>query len=409
MTRFARTTFLALLAISAAAVFAPSAYAVYGTNDIDTLASAFFVDGDRYLPADSEVVEQPQISDADTTKAPTTAWLGGPFNGFPASGPSVLINSGSVHAYDTPLYYQLGNPDTGQYKPSAGAPDHGVATYDVTTLKFGFNVPDGSNCVSFSYRIAEKEDDDSLGSYNEGLLAQLDTGAFTVADANGFPVSAAANFATVNGGTATDLNFWDELTPLDQSTTSMFKQTPTYTASTSVTPGNHALYLSVYDTDDSLNDDAAQVAGFNVAPATNGSCAATGTPPNIPPPPVIPTMPSGKASIGKAKEKNGFDQLSLTLTSAGTITAYDAGGPAVTIADLTAAKKKRVALVKKIVVNAAAAGPVTLTIKPTSAGKKLLKKRNKFKVRLAIVFKAAGATTTSTNYKSLTIKTKKKH
>ena len=65
--------------------------------------------------------------------------------------------------------------------------------------------------------------------------------------------------------------------------------------------------------------------------------------------------------------------------------------------------KKKPALIRTTTVNAAQAGPVTVTIRPTKAGKKILRKKGRLKAKVKFVFTPTGGLP-ATQFKTVTIK-----
>lgn len=387
MIRTGKAVLLALAAVAAMATVAQSALASAPTNDINTLAGSLFANPARYVAAGSAVVQQPQVSNVDATVAPTLAAIEPPFNGFPASGKSIFLASGEAAEL-----YTSGLSD-GQYYSTDTS--HGGAN-DITTVKFAFNVPAGGDCVSFNYRIYTQESIPQ-SHFSEGLVAQLDASNFVVDSTTPkAEVTAPGDFAVVNGQLALISNLGSDFTNVDLSASSFAHASSVYTATSPVTAGAHALFLSTFDVGDWESDTGAQVSGFNVGTMANGTCGQL--------------VPSTAFTFGKTTSKNGTASLGLVLPNPGTVTVYDANGPKVTVASVGAAKKKKkkVALIKKTVFTAPAAGPVTIKLKPTSAGKKLLKSKGKFKVKLAIAFKANEGTLVTTQHKTITVKAKKK-
>ena len=89
--------------------------------------------------------------------------------------------------------------------------------------------------------------------------------------------------------------------------------------------------------------------------------------------------------------KNGFAQLTVTVPGAGTVAAVDASHAS------SAAKKKRGGggLIKPVSVAASGPGPVTLTLEPTSAGRKRLARKGKVSLLVQVTFTPSGYVGTS--------------
>lgn len=117
---------------------------------------------------------------------------------------------------------------------------------------------------------------------------------------------------------------------------------------------------------------------------------------NLPGP--IKGCPDNNFQIGAAvSKKNGFAELTVTVPGAGTVQAQDAATGLSRLAG-TAKKKgkqKGRGLIKPVTVQAAAAGPVTLILKPTSTARKKLAKKGRVSVDVRVTFMPRGFTSKS--------------
>jgi hypothetical protein len=108
---------------------------------------------------------------------------------------------------------------------------------------------------------------------------------------------------------------------------------------------------------------------------------------NLPGP--INGCPDNNFQIGAAiSKKNGFAELTVTVPGAGTVQAQDAATGLSRLAG-TAKKKgkqKGRGLIKPVTVQAAAAGRVTLILKPTSTARKKLAKKGRVSVNVRVTF-----------------------
>ena len=121
------------------------------------------------------------------------------------------------------------------------------------------------------------------------------------------------------------------------------------------------------------------------------------------PPPVNDiTVPGGSVTFS-----NGTFTLPVTVPGPGTLGAAQA--PAATTSRATAAAKKK-KLVKPVTKTVTKTGTsvVKLKMKLTKKGKKVLRKKGKLKVRLAITFTPTGGTA-NTEVTKITIKKKKRN
>ncbi|HVQ59018.1 MAG TPA: hypothetical protein VMS60_08945 [Solirubrobacterales bacterium] len=118
-----------------------------------------------------------------------------------------------------------------------------------------------------------------------------------------------------------------------------------------------------------------------------------------------PPPPSNVAVVGKAvlNKKNGTAKLPVTLPGAGVLSAVDANF--VTVAGISAKKKKR--MVKSATVTATAPGILNVPLKPTGPGRKVLNEKGKLKIRVALTFTPTGGTAATQTVK-VTLKKKLK-
>jgi Ca2+-binding RTX toxin-like protein len=111
-------------------------------------------------------------------------------------------------------------------------------------------------------------------------------------------------------------------------------------------------------------------------------------PPVIPPAPLPPTAPSPSNQLTSAGAPNslpnGTSRLTFNAPGPGQIQAGDAGSP------LAASAAKGKALIKPVTVQVSTAGPVTITIRPSKAGKAKLKRKGKLRVRVRVTFTPTG-------------------
>jgi len=180
-----------------------------------------------------------------------------------------------------------------------------------------------------------------------------------------------------------------------------------------VTPGAHKFYFSIFDASDHIYDSAVFIDNlrfFDESPATcKPPLAQQLAPPAVPPSNSFTVTTGSSVTFGK-----GTVSLGLTIPAPGAVSVADgsvAGASAASrSASIAKKKKKYKPLIKPLTANFAVAGPITLKIKLTSAGLKLLNKTGKLKVKLAITFTPTGGTSAS-QFKTITIKKakKKKH
>jgi hypothetical protein len=117
-----------------------------------------------------------------------------------------------------------------------------------------------------------------------------------------------------------------------------------------------------------------------------------------------PAPPSNVFTKGKLKlnKKNGTGTLSVTVPGAGVLTLTDASST-----KKATASKRKPKLVKPATLKPAAAGQVKVPLKPTGAGKKILKKKGKLKIKATLSFTPTGGTA-ATQSLTATLKLKRK-
>jgi hypothetical protein len=207
-------------------------------------------------------------------------WADSPINVFPTNGPSFgILTSGQVTLAD--------DPNTA---PNSGQADGGVlqgrgpTAYDVSVLAMQFTAPASANCLTFDFKFFSEEYPEYVGTqYNDAFIAELDATTWTttgpptndIISPNNFAFDGApGNQVTVNtagfsAGNAAGTTY-DGATVL-------------LSASTTVTPGPHTLYLSILDQGDQIYDSAVFLdnlrVGFVSNPAVN--CAPGAQPVNF--------------------------------------------------------------------------------------------------------------------------------
>ncbi len=230
----------AACAATAAVTASPAAAAITGTNDAGTLANAL---SSFAIPTAS----------LDVSPAATPPFVNGtanaPLSGFPTNGSTfTILTTGDV-----------GLADTANTDPSSGLnrdynpPARGDAN-DPTTLGVGFNVPQGSNCVNLDYKFFSEEFPEFVGSsFNDRFIVELDKTNWT---ASGGVSTAPLDFA--GRGTQISINSIGPtaVSPANAVGTTYDAASALVTTKTPVTPGNHTLYLSIFDASDHIFDSA---------------------------------------------------------------------------------------------------------------------------------------------------------
>jgi hypothetical protein len=121
---------------------------------------------------------------------------------------------------------------------------------------------------------------------------------------------------------------------------------------------------------------------------------------------IASTAPSNAFSFGKVtrNRKKGTASVPVVVPGAGVVTAVDARLAQAS----TSASKAAKPLVKSATLTAAAQGTLTLTVKPTKAARKVLKRKHKVKVKVVVSFTPTGGLAASQTL-SLVLRTKAKH
>jgi hypothetical protein len=137
---------------------------------------------------------------------------------------------------------------------------------------------------------------------------------------------------------------------------------------------------------------AGQTVRLRIANAVNDSrfnaavdaVSITSTPPNN-------VFKRGKLKLNKS---NGTGTLTVTVPGAGVLTLTDAAAT-----KKATASKRKAKLVKPATVKPTAAGTVKVALKPTAAGKKILRKKGKLKIKASLGFTPTGGLTSSQGFK----------
>ena len=212
-----------------------------------------------------------------------------PLAGFPNDGPSYAILTNG----------DAGLADDRNDSPVSGVShstivSHGQNAYDVTVLKIDLQVPAQANCLTLGFRFASEEFPEFVGrTYSDGFIAEIDTSDWTTnADAT---IAAPHNFAFDPSGEVISINSLGATSMSAEAAagTTYDGATPLLSAAAPVTPGPHALYLSIFDQGDSNYDSAVFLDALRLLNTAAGGCVpgAQTTPPVPAPPPPPPVPP----------------------------------------------------------------------------------------------------------------------
>jgi Ca2+-binding RTX toxin-like protein len=214
---------------------------------------------------------------------PANATADSPLGGFPRNGATFgLLTTGNPTLADDPN--AAGN--TGQ--SNSGTAVRGDTDRDVTVMKIDFNVGATQNCVQFDFKFFSEEFPEFVGSpFNDAFIAEIDVSTW---DTVGSEITAPDNIAPDPFGDVVSINASG---PTSVSTgaaagTTYDAATNVLGARSPITPGAHALYLSIFDQGDNIYDSAVFLdnlrltteAPGNCDPGTVFICTQTGTPGN---------------------------------------------------------------------------------------------------------------------------------
>jgi hypothetical protein len=159
----------------------------------------------------------------------------------PVGGTSVLMTTGDVSVAPGPNDESEAGVDNGTSARGAN---------DVSILRVDLLVPEGANCLSFDFLFGSEEYPEYVGSpFNDAFLAELGQSAWVV---EGSEISAPGNFAVDPQGRVISINsgFFSTQLVVTDSGLQYNGTTPKLIARTPITPGEHALFLSIFDAGD---------------------------------------------------------------------------------------------------------------------------------------------------------------
>ncbi len=396
-----------LAAGGAQAAITPSADAVQ-------VATAIVADGGTLVAPNTRWLTLPATTDP-TGPASSAAVVGAPLDGFPTSGADFgLLTSGDPRLADQPN----GSPSDSFDWGTSNA-DHGDTARDATVLQIGVNVPAGATCMALDYRFLSEEFPEFVGSpFNDAFIAQVDRSDWTT---SGSDIIKPGDFATTADGRPVSVNGVGPIAVFESEAagTTYDAATGRVTTKTPITPGAHAVVLSIFDQSDGVYDSAVFLDNLRFVTEDAATCrppqvAETPAPaPATPPaanPPAAPPAPSNTFTVGSSITfgANGTATMTITVPGPGVVTATDAPGATARAATARAAKpKKPRALIKPAKVVATKAGKVKLTIRPTPAGRKVLARRHRLTVKVRLTYTPTGGTPRS-SVKQVTLRLARK-
>ena len=188
-------------------------------------------------------------------------------NAFPTHGSSFgILTTGDVQLADD------ANGSSSSGADDAGGNVRGDNDLDVTVLRVNVTIPAGANCLSLNFKFLSEEFPEYVGrQYNDGFVAELDSSTWTT---SGSTISAPNNFAFDPSGNVVSVNSSGNtaMSAAHAAGTTYDGATPLLTASTAVTPGQHVLFLSIFDQGDHVYDSAVFVDNLVVGTRTEADC-----------------------------------------------------------------------------------------------------------------------------------------
>ena len=259
-------------------------------DDFDGLVDFSALSGEQPDPGCTSAGDIDEGSDGfPVDRVDPVAVVSSPLAGFPTSGSSfaILTSGDALLADDENVGGSSGAGNGG------GGGGHGDSFHDLVTLRLDVTVPAGANCLALDFRFLSEEFPEFVGgSVNDGFVAELDTSDFTADAGNNNAVVAPHNFAFDDTGSVISINtagFSADAaagTTYDGATSKLRALTP-------VTPGNHVVFLSVFDQGDSAYDSAALIDNLRTFTVPTGSCQSGATDDLTPPDTSITAGPSG--------------------------------------------------------------------------------------------------------------------
>jgi hypothetical protein len=274
-----RTRTAIAVAGGALALTAPADAAVTGVANnaagAGTLAATLPVPGTAVGQAAFGVQHGAQISPGAISDGPLAA--------FPTHGQTFgILSTGDATAADNP---NTNVPDdTGieiddqSVDLGTSQPARGPGVYDTSILVVPFTATATANCVSIDFQfLTEEWQEYASGQFNDAFFAELDGNTWSVAHTAPNPpvFTAPLNFAFGPGGEEISVNAGGELSMsiANAAGTTYDGATPLLSAATPITPGQHTLYLSIFDHYDGIVDSAVFVdrlaVGFVPNPEVN--------------------------------------------------------------------------------------------------------------------------------------------
>ena len=170
--------------------------------------------------------------------------------GFPRSGSKYMIlSNGNATSADN-------KNSSGSTSQNAGGPTIRGAR-DVTIFRINLRVPKSANCLSFRFRFLTEEFPEFVAQeFNDGFIAELDSTTWSTNMIGSPRIDAPRNFATGEQGKLISVNGvgTTNVSKAQAKGTTYDGATRILRASSRIKPGNHTLYLSIFDQGDRQYD-----------------------------------------------------------------------------------------------------------------------------------------------------------
>jgi hypothetical protein len=264
LDRFTRRAGIAIGIVAAGALFAAPAQA----DGAPSITPTF----DARQISDTIAADNDTVVDASFVRIPP-----GSYGISPAAKSDVELTSfateGSRYGMLTTGDPRIADDDNNsQYSGTNAGSGHfqGDHNYDVTIMKVDVEVPSGANCLSIDYRFLSEEFPEYVGGgYNDTFIAQLDRYDWNAALQE---VSAPGDFASTANPIGIDNSGIYDVTAERAEGTTYDAATRLITARTPVTPGQHSVYLSIFDQGDPKYDSAVFLDNLVVDSSDAGAC-----------------------------------------------------------------------------------------------------------------------------------------
>lgn len=254
---------LGLLACLGAALSwsAPASASISPTSDADAISSSMSTQAGLVYGS-----SWPNVGAANPS-SDHAAGIGTGFTG------AYMPNDGASFGVMTTGNVELAAPPNDS--SSAGS-DNLQATrnvHDLSVLKLDVAVPPSANCLSFDLVFYSEEYPEYVGSqFNDGFMAELDANNWTY-DPEADTVDAPNNFAFDENHNLLTVNS-ASFTSEGQTELQYDGSTQLLTAATPVSPGDHSLYLSLFDAGDGIYDSAVFLDNLRAEAVPPGACIA---------------------------------------------------------------------------------------------------------------------------------------